>query len=188
MQVPIHHRLLIVDDNERVADTVALVLKMQRYETRVAYSAERGCLRPGKSAMVSTQWRVHNLPQGIYEALVDEELNAVLQQHTELRSVFGKLDPDLAQRFQDAMNRLDVLQPAKAPAPGPGARLPLEAFPLGLDLLPAQAPEKPLPEAGSDFWKALKAAAKLEFTGNDGAINPSGNAPNIRKRSLASAR
>ena len=35
-----------------------------------------------------------NLPQGIYEALLDEELNSILQQHPELRSVFGKLDPE----------------------------------------------------------------------------------------------
>lgn len=35
---------------------------------------------------------MHNLPQGIYEALLDEELNLILQQHPELRSVFGKLD------------------------------------------------------------------------------------------------
>ena len=33
-----------------------------------------------------------NLPQGIYEALLDEELNSILRQHPELRSVFGKLD------------------------------------------------------------------------------------------------
>jgi superfamily II DNA or RNA helicase/HKD family nuclease len=37
---------------------------------------------------------VANLPQGIYEALLDEELNSILQQHPELRSVFGKLDPE----------------------------------------------------------------------------------------------
>ena len=37
---------------------------------------------------------MHNLPQGIYEALLDEELNSILQQHPELRSVFGKLDPE----------------------------------------------------------------------------------------------
>jgi hypothetical protein len=37
---------------------------------------------------------VPNLPHGIYEALLDEDLNSVLQQHPELRSVFGKLDPE----------------------------------------------------------------------------------------------
>jgi superfamily II DNA or RNA helicase len=37
---------------------------------------------------------VANLPQGIYEALLDEELNSILQRHPELRSVFGKLDPE----------------------------------------------------------------------------------------------
>lgn len=34
------------------------------------------------------------LPQGIYEALLDEELSSILQRHPELRSVFGKLDPE----------------------------------------------------------------------------------------------
>ncbi len=35
-----------------------------------------------------------SLPQGIYEALLDEELSSILQRHPELRSVFGKLDPE----------------------------------------------------------------------------------------------
>ncbi len=35
-----------------------------------------------------------NLPHGIYEALLDEELSSILQQQPELRSVFGKLDPE----------------------------------------------------------------------------------------------
>jgi superfamily II DNA or RNA helicase/HKD family nuclease len=35
-----------------------------------------------------------SLPQGIYEALLDEELNDILQRNPELRSVFGKLDPE----------------------------------------------------------------------------------------------
>ena len=35
-----------------------------------------------------------NLPKGIYDALLDEDLNAILQEHPELRSVFGKLDPE----------------------------------------------------------------------------------------------
>lgn len=35
-----------------------------------------------------------NLPQGIYEALLDEELNSILRERPELRSVFGKLDPE----------------------------------------------------------------------------------------------
>src|SRR5688500_1213166 len=34
------------------------------------------------------------LPDGIYEALLDEELSSLLQRHPELRSVFGKLDPE----------------------------------------------------------------------------------------------
>lgn len=35
-----------------------------------------------------------NLPQGIYERLIDEGLSSILQRHPELRSVFGKLDPE----------------------------------------------------------------------------------------------
>jgi hypothetical protein len=35
-----------------------------------------------------------SLSQGIYEALLDEELSSILEQHPELRSVFGKLDPE----------------------------------------------------------------------------------------------
>lgn len=34
-------RILIVDDESSIADTLALIFQMQRYETRVAYSAER---------------------------------------------------------------------------------------------------------------------------------------------------
>jgi superfamily II DNA or RNA helicase/HKD family nuclease len=37
---------------------------------------------------------VASLPHGIYEALLDEGLSSVLQTHPELRSVFGKLDPE----------------------------------------------------------------------------------------------
>lgn len=35
-----------------------------------------------------------SLPQGIYDALLDEDLKSILQHHPELRSVFGKLDPE----------------------------------------------------------------------------------------------
>ena len=35
-----------------------------------------------------------DLAQGIYEALLDEEVSSILQSHPELRSVFGKLDPE----------------------------------------------------------------------------------------------
>lgn len=35
-----------------------------------------------------------NLDPGIYEALLDHGLNGVLQRHPELRSIFGKLDPE----------------------------------------------------------------------------------------------
>lgn len=35
-----------------------------------------------------------SLQEGIYEALLDEELSSILQRHPELRSVFGKLDPE----------------------------------------------------------------------------------------------
>lgn len=34
------------------------------------------------------------LAHGIYEALLDEELQSILQRHPELRSVFGKIDPE----------------------------------------------------------------------------------------------
>ena len=34
------------------------------------------------------------LPHGVYEALLDEELNFILRRNPELRSVFGKLDPE----------------------------------------------------------------------------------------------
>jgi superfamily II DNA or RNA helicase len=37
---------------------------------------------------------VASLPHGIYEALLDDELNSILQRQPELRSVFGKLDPE----------------------------------------------------------------------------------------------
>lgn len=39
---------------------------------------------------------VTGLPQGIYEALLDEDLNFILQQRPELHSVLGKLDPEEA--------------------------------------------------------------------------------------------
>ena len=35
-----------------------------------------------------------NLAHGIYEALLDEDLSALLAQHPELRSVFAKIDPE----------------------------------------------------------------------------------------------
>ena len=35
-----------------------------------------------------------NLPHGIYEALLDENLCSILERHPELRAVFGKLDPE----------------------------------------------------------------------------------------------
>jgi superfamily II DNA or RNA helicase/HKD family nuclease len=37
---------------------------------------------------------VQNLPEGIYEALLDEGLSGVLQRHPELRSIFGKVDSE----------------------------------------------------------------------------------------------
>lgn len=37
---------------------------------------------------------MESLPHGIYEALLDEELSSILQRHPELRSVFGKIDPE----------------------------------------------------------------------------------------------
>jgi HKD family nuclease len=37
---------------------------------------------------------VTSLPTGIYEALLDEELSSILKEHPEIRSVFGKIDPE----------------------------------------------------------------------------------------------
>ena len=34
------------------------------------------------------------LAHGLYEALLDEELRAILERHPELRSVFGKIDSE----------------------------------------------------------------------------------------------
>ena len=48
-----------------------------------------------------------SLRQGIYEALLDEELNSILQRHPELRSVFGKLDPEEEPaRYSSFLSRL----------------------------------------------------------------------------------
>ena len=41
-----------------------------------------------------TQNDYGNPPEGIYEALLDKDLKSVLQLHPELRSIFGKLDPE----------------------------------------------------------------------------------------------
>jgi DNA-binding NtrC family response regulator len=43
-------RILIVDDETNIADTLALIFKMRRYEVRVAYSAE-------SAIEVIAQWR-----------------------------------------------------------------------------------------------------------------------------------
>jgi CheY-like chemotaxis protein len=43
-------RILIVDDGANIADTLALIFKMRRYEVRVAYSAE-------SAIEVIAQWR-----------------------------------------------------------------------------------------------------------------------------------
>ena len=42
----------------------------------------------------SAHTNMAGLPQGIYESLIDEDLSYMLQLHPELRSVFGKLDPE----------------------------------------------------------------------------------------------
>ncbi|HEY6938979.1 MAG TPA: response regulator [Terriglobales bacterium] len=39
------HRILIVDDERRIADTSALILQAQGYQTAVAYDAENGIAR-----------------------------------------------------------------------------------------------------------------------------------------------
>jgi tetratricopeptide (TPR) repeat protein len=83
---------------------------------------------------------------------------------------------DLQQRFKDAIDRLDVLeltQPARGPAPmGAGARAPapIEYYGVGIDFLAGQAQPATPPEAGPDFWRALKAALNLQFDGDTGAL------------------
>ncbi len=45
-----HYRVLIVDDDEKVSKTVALLFTTQGWETRVAYSAE-------EAIEITTQWK-----------------------------------------------------------------------------------------------------------------------------------
>lgn len=63
-----------------------------------------------------------HLQQGIYEALLDEELYSILHQHPELRSVFGKLDPEEEPaRYAAFLSRL--LEKALRLEDDPGTRL-----------------------------------------------------------------
>jgi hypothetical protein len=64
-----------------------------------------------------------NLAHGIYEALLDEDLSALLAQHPELRSVFAKIDPEeeparyaafLARAIEKALFLENVPSPACA--------------------------------------------------------------------------
>ena len=44
MGIPVHkasRRILIVDDETAIADTLSLIFQLQRYDVRVAYTAER---------------------------------------------------------------------------------------------------------------------------------------------------
>ena len=43
------------------------------------------------------------LPPGIYEALLNDELSSVLKSHPELRSVFGKVDPEEETRSAESL-------------------------------------------------------------------------------------
>ena len=62
------------------------------------------------------------LPHGLYEALLDESLRDVLQKHPELRSVFGKLDPEEeSSRYASFVAK--VLEQALRVEAEPGARL-----------------------------------------------------------------
>src|ERR1700677_3683242 len=56
------------------------------------------------------------LPEGIYEKLLDQDLKSILELHPELRSVFGKIDPEeeparyaafLGQLFEKALRLED---------------------------------------------------------------------------------
>jgi hypothetical protein len=50
---------------------------------------------------------VASLQEGLYEALLDEELSSILERHPELRSVFGKIDPEEeASRYAVFLSRL----------------------------------------------------------------------------------
>jgi hypothetical protein len=63
-----------------------------------------------------------SLPQGIYDALLDEDLKSILQHHPELRSVFGKLDPEEEPaRYASFLAR--VLEKALRLEDDPAARL-----------------------------------------------------------------
>lgn len=72
------------------------------------------------------------LPHGLYEALLDESLRDVLQKHPELRSVFGKLDPEEeSSRYASFVAK--VLEQALRIEAEPGARLRLcneRTFPI----------------------------------------------------------
>lgn len=63
-----------------------------------------------------------SLPQGIYEALLDEDLKSILQHHPELRSVFGKIDPEEAPARYAAF-LAKVLEKALRLEDDPAARL-----------------------------------------------------------------
>jgi superfamily II DNA or RNA helicase len=63
-----------------------------------------------------------SLPLGIYEALLDENLKSLLQQHPELRSVFEKIDPEEEPaRYAAFLSR--VLEKALRLEEDPAARL-----------------------------------------------------------------
>ena len=62
------------------------------------------------------------LPEGIYDALLSVGLKKVLEQHPELRSIFGKLDPEEGPaRYAAFVGR--VLEQALLHEADPGTRL-----------------------------------------------------------------
>src|ERR1041385_4734188 len=65
-----------------------------------------------------------SLAPGIYEALLDEDLDGILRRHPELRSVFGKIDPEEEPpRYAAFVSK--VLEQALRQEADPGLRLQL---------------------------------------------------------------
>jgi hypothetical protein len=58
--------------------------------------AEHGRIEPrtSRSSKVSVSTEAHAPPTGLYDALIDDQIQSVLAAWPELRSVLGKLDPE----------------------------------------------------------------------------------------------
>ena len=117
------------------------------------------------------------LSQGIYEALLDEKLKSFLEQHPELRSVFGRLDPedqagrytafvskilgkalqlesDSDKRLRLCNNIIELIAGGSAPQPLDGSSLVKAEKPVLLEITPTSyvqsgvtRPETPLVES-----------------------------------------